>query len=1195
MKPKICQIEVTDQGKEEKAMSKVMKTMDGNEAAAYASYAFTEVAAIYPITPSSPMADHVDTWAAHGKKNIFGTPVKLVEMQSEAGAISAVHGALDTGVLATSYTASQGLMLMIPTMFRIAGQLKPGVLHVASRNVATSTISIAAEHSDVMACRQTGFAMLASSSVQECMDLGAVAHLAAIKGHISFLHFFDGFRTSHEIQKVECLDYEDLAKMVDWEELKSFREHSLNPESPILRTTGQNPDTYFQQREAVNPYYEKLPEIVEGCMAQMNELTGRNYHLFNYYGAPDAEYVLAGMGSVSGTVQETLDYLIAQGKKVGYVDVHLYRPFSMKHFFEVLPETVKKITVLDRDKEAGAQGEPLYEEICSALQDADSKIKPYACRFGLATKETTPAQIVAMYENMEAEQPANHYTIGIVDDVTFHSISYGEEIDIIPKGTVSCKFWGLGSDGTVGANKNSIKIIGDHTDKNVQAYFEYDGKKSGGVTKSHLRFGDAPIKSEYLVNMADFVACHNVAYIHKYDLTTDLKEGGSLLLACPWEGEELDKNLPDAMKKAIYDKKIHLYVIDSVKIGAEIGLGNRTNTILQSAFFKIANIIPIEDAVKYMKAAALKSYGKKGEAVVNMNYAAVDAGAERLVKVDVPDSWGDIVIEEQEDTRDLPKFIKNILEPVNNMKGDSIPVSDFYEDHADGTMPQGTSRYEKRGIAVQVPQWDPEKCIQCNQCSYVCPHAVIRPLLLTEEEAAAGPANLKTAAPKGKGAEGLKFHMAVSVLDCSGCGSCANVCPAREKAITMVPLEEAKEEAKVWDYTADLPEIRNPYGVNTVKGSQFEQPLLEFSGACAGCGETPYAKLVTQLYGDRMYIATATGCSQVWATSFPSFPYTTNKKGQGPAVAGSLFENNAEFGMGIYLGAEQQRASLGLKIEEIAENADDADLKAAARTWVDNFEDKEVTKAVSENLKNALHQYSGTAVRSAVDFAIENEKHLVKKSVWIFGGDGWAYDIGYGGLDHVLASGADVNVMVFDTEVYSNTGGQASKATPTAAVAQFAAAGKRTKKKDLGMMAMSYGDVYVAQVAMGANQAQLLKAVSEAEAYNGPSLIICYAPCINHGLRCGMAKVQDEIKNAVAAGYWQIYRYNPALIEEGKNPFILDCKEATADYKTFLRGEVRYSSLERTFPEEAEALYEKSEREAKARFEKYKALAEKER
>ncbi len=1174
-------------------MSKIMKTMDGNEAAAYASYAFTEVAAIYPITPSSPMAEHVDAWAAHGKKNIFGTPVKLVEMQSEAGAISAVHGALDAGVLASSYTASQGLMLMIPTMFRIAGQLKPGVVHVASRNVATSAISIFAEHSDVMACRPTGFAMMASSTVQEAMDLGAVSHLAAIKGHVPFLHYFDGFRTSHEIQKVECLDYEELAKLVDQKELKKFRDNALNPESPVLRTTGQNPDTYFQQREAANPYYEALPDVVESCMDQINEITGRNYKLFNYYGSPEAETVLVGMGSVTGTIQETIDYLVAQGKKVGYLEVHLFRPFSPKHFFHELPDTVKKITVLDRDKEAGAVGEPLFEEICSVLQDSGSPIKAYACRFGLASKDTTPAQIVAMYENMGAKEPRNHYTIGIVDDVTHHSIPYGQELDIIPKGTVSCKFWGLGSDGTVGANKNTIKIIGDHTDMYVQAYFEYDGKKSGGVTKSHLRFGHSPIRSSYLVNKADFVACHNQAYIDKYDIVSDLKEGGNLLIACDWKEEDLDRHLPAYMRKAIADKKINLYIIDSVQIAAGLGLGSRTNTVLQSAFFKIADIIPAEDASRYMKEAILKSYGKKGDAIVNMNYAAVDAGVEHLVKVNVPASWSDLNTQEASDSREKPKFITRILEPVNSMKGDSIPVSAFYEDHADGTMPQGTSKYEKRGIAVKVPSWNPDKCIQCNQCAYVCPHAVIRPLLLTKEETAGGPEGLKTAKTMGKGADGLLFHMAISVFDCSGCASCANVCPAKEKALTMVLLEEEREEAKVWDYTEALPEIRNPFGTSNVKGSQFEQPLLEFSGACAGCGETPYAKLVTQLYGDRMYIATATGCSQVWATSFPSFPYTTNKKGQGPAVGGSLFENNAEFGMGICLGADQQRNSLCLRVEEIAAQSDDQVLKSAAADWLAHFDDKEATKAVSETLKAALYNYTGTIVAEQVGFARENVKHLVKKSVWMFGGDGWAYDIGYGGLDHVLASGADVNVMVFDTEVYSNTGGQASKATPTGAVAQFAAAGKRTKKKDLGMMAMSYGDVYVAQVAMGASQAQLLKAVKEAESYNGPSLIIAYAPCINHGLRCGMAKVQDEIKRAVEAGYWHLYRYNPILAEEGKNPFQLDSKEPEGGYREFLRGEVRYSSLERTFPDAADALYRKSEADAKARYQVYKGLASK--
>ncbi len=1174
-------------------MSKVMKTMDGNEAAAYASYAFTEVAAIYPITPSSPMAEHVDTWAAHGKKNIFGTPVKLVEMQSEAGAVSAVHGALDAGALATSYTASQGLMLMIPTMFRIAGQLKPGVIHVASRNVATSTISIFAEHSDVMACRQTGFAMLCSSTVQEAMDLGAMAHLAAIKGHVPFLHFFDGFRTSHEIQKVECLDYDKLYDALDKEELKKFRDESLTPEKPILRTTGQNADTYFQQREAVNPYYENLPTVVESCMGEINKITGRDYHIFNYYGAEDAEIVLVGMGSVTGTVQETIDYLASQGKKAGYLEVHLFRPFSAKHFLNALPKTVKTITVLDRDKEAGAVGEPLYEEVCAVLNDADVKVTCYACRFGLAGKDTTPAQIAAMFANMTSVSPANHYTIGINDDVTHHSIPYGEEIDIIPKGTISCKFWGLGSDGTVGANKNTIKIIGDHTDMNVQAYFEYDGKKSGGVTKSHLRFGNAPIRSAYLVNKADFVACHNQAYIRKYDLTTDLKEGGSLLLSTEWTPEALETHLPAAMKKAIHDKKINLYTINAVKIAADLGLGNRTNTVLQSAFFKIANVIPADDAAQYMKNAILKSYGKKGEAIVNMNYAAVDAGAKELVKIDVPESWGGAKEAPAAEDSRKPAFVRDILEPVNNMKGDAIPVSTFYNGYADGTMPQGTSKYEKRGIAVKVPNWDPDKCIQCNQCSYVCPHAVIRPMLLTDEEAAAAPEGTKLAKIKGKAPEGLQFHMAISVLDCSGCGSCANVCPAKEKALTMVPLEQEEAEAKVWEYTEALPEVRNPFGVNNVKNSQFNQPLLEFSGACAGCGETPYAKLITQLYGDRMYIATATGCSQVWATSFPSFPYTTNKKGQGPAVAGSLFENNAEFGMGIYLADDQRRNALCMKAEEIAANADDEALKTAAAEWVEHFSDKEKTKEYSEAFAKALENYSGEAVGEAVTYALANRRHLVKKSVWIFGGDGWAYDIGYGGLDHVIASGADVNILVFDTEVYSNTGGQASKATPTGAVAQFAAAGKRTKKKDLGMMAMNYGNVYVAQVAMGANQAQLLKAVQEAEAYNGPSLIIAYAPCINHGLRCGMNKVQTEIKNAVEAGYWQIYRYNPDLIKEGKNPFTLDCKEPTGDFRTFLRGEVRFSALERTFPDQADELYRRCEQEAKERFARYKELAEK--
>ena len=1171
------------------------KTMDGNEAAAYASYAFTEVAAIYPITPSSPMADFVDQWAASGMKNIFGQSVKLIEMQSEAGAVASMHGALDGGSLSTSYTASQGMMLMIPTMYRIAGQLKPGVIHVASRNVATNNISIFAEHSDVMACRQTGFALLASSNTQECMDLGAVAHLSAIKGHVPFLHFFDGFRTSHEIQKVDLLNYDDLAKLVDYEELEKFRKRSLNPERPLLRTVGLNADTYFQCREVMNPYYDALPDIVEEYMGKMSQLTGREYHNVNYYGAPDAELVLVGMGSVAETAAETIDYLTAKGQKVGYLNVHLYRPFPVKHFLEQLPKTVKAITVLDRTKEPGAVGEPLYEDVCSVMKEFKENIPVYACRFGLACKDTTPAQIVTMYENMRKDEPANHYTIGIEDDVTFRSLPIAEELDIIPKGTVSCKFWGLGSDGTVGANKNTIKIIGDHTDKYVQAYFEYDGKKSGGVTKSNLRFGDTPIRSSYIVSHADFVACHNKAYVNQYDMVADLKDGGAFLLACDWDTvEKLDAHLPASMRKALAQKHAKLYVIDSVAIAAELGLGNRTNTILQAAFFHITGIIPDDDAVGYMKAAALKSYGKKGEKVVQMNYNAVDRGINGAIQIDYPASWAELEIPAPEARKDVPKFITNILEPVNAMKGDSLPVSVF-KDHADGTMPQATSKYEKRGVAVKVPAWDASKCIQCNNCSYVCPHAAIRPFLLTEEEVAGAPIAMEAVDTKPKASQ-YKYRMQVAVLDCQGCGSCVTVCPT--KAISMEPLDTQREEEKNWEYIDALPEVRNPYGTKTVKNSQFNQPLLEFSGACAGCGETPYAKLVTQLYGDHMYIATATGCSQVWATSFPSFPYCTDKKGHGPAVAGSLFENNAEFGMGIYLSAQQQRAALEAKVQEFiektAEDAGSSSIRDAAVAWQEAYNDSAASAAASEKFKAELASYEAPeTVKELVSYIRNNAEHLRKKSIWIFGGDGWAYDIGYGGLDHVISTGANVNIMVFDTEVYSNTGGQASKSSPRAAVAQFAAAGKRTKKKDLGMMAMSYRDVYVAQVAMGANPGQLLKAITEAEAYDGPSIVICYAPCINHGLRAGMANVMTEMKNAVECGYWQLYRYNPALIEQGKNPFILDSKEPKGDFRAFLNGEVRYSSLTRKFPEVAEELFAKCEEDAHQRYENYKSLSEK--
>ena len=1174
-----------------KKMGSIKRAMDGNEAAAYASYAFTEVAAIYPITPSSPMAELVDKWSANGMKNIFGQQVKLVEMQSECGAVSAMHGALDGGVLGTSYTASQGLMLMIPTMFRIAGQLKPGVIHVASRNVATHAISIDAEHSDVMACRQTGFAMMASSSVQDCMDLGAVSHLAAIKGHVPFLHFFDGFRTSHEIQKVDCLDYEELKKLVDWEELEKFRKNALNPEHPVLRTTGQS-DTYFQSREACNSYYNALPDIVAEYMEQINGITGRDYRPFNYYGAPDAERVIVAMGSSSGSIRETVEYLTGRDEKVGFIDVHLYRPFSAKYFLSQLPDTVKIITVNDRTKEPGAVGEPLYEDVCSVILETGRDIEVLACRYGLAGKDYTPAQVIAEYDNMKADQPKNHFTVGINDDVTHLSLEVGPEVNTVPEGTVSCKFWGLGSDGTVGANKNTIKIIGDHTDLNVQAFFQYDGKKSGGVTRSHLRFGKQPIRSTYLVKQADFIACHNQSYINRYDILRDAKEGANVLLACSWKGEELETHLSNAFKRKAVEKKIHLYTIDSTAIAAELGLGNRTNTILQAAFFKIAGIIPIDEAVDYMKKAILKSYGKKGEKVVNMNYAAVDQGVLMVQEVEVPARWAALEVEPEAVDQNLPKWIRNIQIPVNSMNGDSVPVSEF-TDLPDGTMPAGTSKYEKRGIAVKVPVWDSSKCIQCNMCSYVCPHSCIRPFLVNGEEAAKAPEGFTTVQASGKGMESYRYRLQTSVLDCTGCGSCVNVCLAKEKAITLQPLEENLKEAKNWEYAMTLSAKENPMGVSTVKGSQFEQPLLEFPGACPGCGETPYAKLITQLYGDRMYIATATGCAQVWATSFPSFPYSTNAKGQGPAMGGSLFENNAEYGLGIWLSVEQQRSKLAMHVARLAEQTGDEHLKAAGYAWLENMNDAGLSRAAGEALKAAVLAYAPAAGEEELVSQVKaGFDHLTKKSVWFFGGDGWAYDIGYGGLDHVLASGANVNVMVFDTEVYSNTGGQASKATPTGAVAQFAAAGKRRKKKDLGMMAMSYGDVYVAQVAMGANPAQFLKAVTEAEQYDGPSLIIAYAPCINHGLRCGMGDVQGEIKRAVDVGYWQLYRYNPERSDEGKNPFTLDSKEPSGDFRAFLRGEVRYSSLERTFPEEAESLFERTEKEAMARYAKYKALAQ---
>ncbi len=1166
-----------------------MKTMDGNTAAAYISYAFTDVAAIYPITPSSPMAEVVDEWAAQGKKNLFGQTVKVQEMQSEAGASGAVHGSLQGGALTTTYTASQGLLLMIPNMYKMAGELLPAVFHVSARALATSSLSIFGDHQDVMAARQTGFALLAEGSVQEVMDLGGVAHLSAIKGRVPFLNFFDGFRTSHEIQKIELMDYDKLAGLLDWEALAEFRKRALNPDNPVIRGTAQNPDIYFQTREAVNSYYTALPEIVENYMNEINKITGRNYGLFNYYGAPDAENIIIAMGSACETIQTVAEKLNAEGKKVGLLAVHLYRPFSVKHFMAAIPETVKRIAVLDRTKEPGAFGEPLYMDVRGAFYDAGRNPLIIGGRYGLGSKDLTPTDILAVYENLEAENPKNNFTISIVDDVTNTSLAASHEIDVTGEGTKSCKFWGLGREGTVGANKSAIKIIGDYTDMYAQGYFSYDSKKSGGITVSHLRFGKEPIRAPYLINAADFVAVHNQSYVDKYDVTAVLKKGGTFLLNCNWSAEELEKHLPGQIKRYIAKNDINFYIIDAVKIAQQIGLGGRINMIMQSAFFKLADIIPLEDAVKYLKEAVEHSYGLKGKDVVDMNNAAIDMGVNAVVKVDVPAAWADAA-----DTEAAAKsgndFIDNILVPMNRMEGDKLPVSAF-KDHEDGTFPSGTAAYEKRGIAINVPEWQMEKCIQCNQCAFVCPHAVIRPVLMTEEEAANAPEGMPS--KDAIGAKGLKFHMAVSPLDCTGCGNCAQVCPAKEKALIMKPLETQLAKTENWDYAMKKVAPKpNPMNKNTVKGVQFEQPLFEFSGACAGCGETPYAKLVTQLVGDRMMIANATGCSSIWGASAPSMPYCKNAAGHGPSWANSLFEDNAEYGLGMYLGVKHTRERVADRVKEALNLPVSEELKAAMQNWLDNMNVSDGTRERAEALKAAMAAENS-------DNALLKEiaglgQYFVKRSHWIFGGDGWAYDIGYGGLDHVLASGENINVMVFDTEVYSNTGGQSSKATPAAAIAKFAASGKRTRKKDLGMMAMSYGYVYVAQIAMGADKNQTLKAIAEAEAYDGPSLIIAYSPCINHGLKAGMGNSQLEAKHAVECGYWANYRYNPELKEQGKNPFILDSKEPTGNFREFLMGEVRYSSLLKQFPDQAEALLEKTEHDAKERLATYKRLAGKE-
>lgn len=1172
-----------------------MKTMDGNEAAAYASYAFTEVAGIYPITPSSPMAEHVDEWAATGKKNLFGQTVKVVEMQSEAGAAGTVHGSLSAGALTTTYTASQGLLLMIPNMYKIAGELLPGVFHVSARALASHALSIFGDHSDVMACRQTGFAMLAANSVQEVMDFGCVAHLCAIEGRVPFLHFFDGFRTSHEIQKVECIDYDELEKIVNHDAIDEFKKRSLNPEHPVLRGTAENPDVFFQARESCNVYYDRLPAIVDKYIAEINRITGRHYDLFNYYGAPDADRVIIAMGSACEAIEETIDYLMAQGEKVGMVKVHLYRPFLPERLLQAIPATAKKIAVLDRTKEPGALGEPLYQDVCTAFFESDKKPVLVAGRYGLGSKDVTPAQFIAVYNNLNLAQPQNHFTMGIVDDVTHLSLPVGQEVNVTgDDGTISCKFWGLGADGTVGANKNSIKIIGDHTEMYAQAYFSYDSKKSGGITQSHLRFGKKPIRSTYLVKTANFVACHKQEYVHLYDMVSELQDGGTFLLNTEWKAEELSSKLPSKMKRQLAQKQIQFYIINGTDIAKEIGLGNRVNTVLQAAFFKLANIIPIDKAVTYMKDAITKTYGKKGESILNMNYSAVDRGVNGIVPVPVPADWKNAPEDAQKEQRQRPDFVKEIVEPINAQEGDKLPVSAF-QGREDGTFPLGTAAYEKRGVAVDLPQWDPEKCIQCNQCAFVCPHATIRPFLLTQAEASNAPGAFQTVAAKGKELEGLQYRIQVSPLDCLGCGSCAAICPAKEKALVMKPAATQADQIPNWDYAIEKVSYKkNPMNKATVKGSQFEQPLLEFSGACAGCGETPYAKLVTQLFGDRMYIANATGCSSIWGGSAPSIPYTKNHEGHGPAWGNSLFEDNAEFGLGMATAVRQMREGLKDRLTQLAASSKNSTLCSSIQTWIDTMQDGEASKQASAQLLQNMEQYSAEndTEKAIYSYVLKNKDQLAKKSQWIFGGDGWGYDIGYGGLDHVLASGEDVNVLLFDTEVYSNTGGQSSKSTPTGAVAQFAASGKKVRKKDLGMMAMSYGYVYVAQCAMGADKNQFVKAVSEAESYHGPSLLICYAPCINHGIKGGMSGAQAEIKRAVDSGYWQMYRFNPLLKEQGQNPFILDSKEPTASFQDFLMNEVRYSSLVRTFPDLAKELFEQCEKDAKDRLDSYKKLAE---
>ena len=1175
-------------------MGKITMTVDGNTAAAYVAYAYTDVAAVYPITPSSTMAEVVDEWAAGGRKNIFGQSVRVVEMQSEAGAAGTFHGSLQAGALTTTFTASQGLLLMIPNMYKIAGELLPGVFHVSARSIAAQALSIFGDHQDVMAARQTGCVMLASGSVQEVMDLAPVAHVSAVKGRLPFIHFFDGFRTSHEIQKVEALEYTDLAKLMDEKALQAFRDNALSPNHPVTRGTAQNPDIYFQTREACNPFYQEIISIVEDYMKQISRMTNRNYGLFNYYGAEDAEYVIVAMGSVCETIEETIDYYNAKGEKLGLVKVHLFRPFSMEHFLKAMPKSVKRVAVLDRTKEPGAMGEPLYLDVRNCFYDQENAPMVIGGRFGLGSKDTTPSEIRAVFENLKSQNPKTHFTLGIEDDVTNTSLASGKKVVVAEPETVRCKFWGLGSDGTVGANKQAIKIIGEHTDKFVQAYFAYDSKKSGGLTTSHLRFGNKPIKSAYLIDEADYIACHNQSYVNSYDLLKGLKKGGIFVLNCLWDIGELEENLPKNLLREIAEKDIEFYCINAIGIAEEIGLGNRINMIMQGAFFKLTEIIPEEDAKQYLKESVQKAYGKKGEKVVGMNLQAIERGFTDIRKVQVSDQWKRYSGEIKKETEE-PEFIAKIMRPMNRQEGDLLPVSAF-SGIEDGTFPSGTSAYEKRGIGVNVPEWNEESCIQCNQCSYICPHACIRPFLLTEEEKAEAPESFKTQKAKGKGLEQYYFRMQVTTMDCTGCGNCADICPARPKALVMKKLgTQSKTEVPNWEYAVehvsykgDLVEGR------TVKDSQFKTPLMEYSGACAGCGETPYIKLITQLYGTRMMIANATGCSSIWGASAPTTAYTCNHQGKGPSWANSLFEDNAEYGFGMYLGVKQIRDGMEQNMKTLIQKGIDSGLKEAFENWISVREDAAASEQAAVRLRKLL-EHTETENQEQQYLLEEIRKHqdyLAKRSQWIIGGDGWAYDIGFSGLDHVMASGEDINVLVFDTEIYSNTGGQASKSTPTAAIAKFAASGKKSGKKDLGRMMMTYKNVYVAQVAMGADKNQTLKAIVEAEAYPGPSLIIAYAPCISHGIMEGMGRSMANMAQAVESGYWHLYRYNPLLADEGKNPFILDSKTPKAEFREFLMGQVRFAALAKQFPQQAEELFAKAEKEAGSRLEYYRRKAE---